>query len=233
MQQKYAIIVAGGTGSRMGASLPKQYQILLGKPILMHTLEKFAQHQDQITLVLVLHEDMRDYWLSLCKAHKFTIPHQLVHGGASRFQSVRNGLTHILANTNAETALVAIHDAARPLLSPELIERSYVAANTYGAVVVAVPSNNSVRIGSASQSKAIDRATVWLVQTPQTFRLGILKTAFKQEESPFFTDDASVVEQAGISIHLIPGEEQNLKITFPEDLAIARLILEKQAENKT
>ena len=228
MQNKYAIIVAGGSGSRMGNSLPKQYQLLLGKPILMHTLAKFVQENDPVQIVLVLHAGMRDYWMELCKTHQFTIPHQLVNGGESRFQSVRNGLQQILADRPAGEALVAIHDAARPLLSASLITQSYSVAKTFGAAVVALPSSNSVRLGTQTTSKAVDRSQVWLVQTPQTFRLSLLEEAFKQAESPLFTDDASVVEQLGIKVHLIPGEQQNIKITFPEDLAIAALIMKAQ-----
>ena len=227
MQQKYALIVAGGTGSRMGTDIPKQYQALAGKPILMHTLAQFTKSASNPQLIVVIHKDMRDYWLSLCEKHNFTIPHAVVDGGNTRFQSVKNGLQHIMDQDQAAESLIAIHDAARPLINPVLIDQSYAEASSNGACIVAMASSNSIRMGDRHQNKAVDRSHVWSVQTPQTFQLGLLAEAFQQAESPLFTDDASVVEQLGHAIHIIPGEQKNIKITFPEDLEIAALLLKK------
>jgi len=221
MHKKYAVIVAAGTGSRMGADLPKQYLLLEGKPVLMHTMAKFAVHPD-VTLVLVLHPDMENHWETLCRAHGFAVPHAIVHGGATRFQSVRNAVTFILEREqDPGRCIVAIHDAARPFVSPELIEKSYRATAVFGATTAAVPAVSSIRMGSADQNTALDRTKIWLVQTPQTFAGDLLAEGFKQEESDAFTDDASVIEKLGHPIHIIEGDHGNIKITYPEDL-IAR-----------
>lgn len=227
MQTKYALIVAGGTGSRMGTDIPKQYQLLAGKPVLMHTLMQFAKSESQPELVLVLHKDMREYWQSLCEKYNFTLVHTLIDGGSTRFQSVKKGLQFIIDQDSSAASLIAIHDAARPLINPSLIDQSYTCAASHGACIVALASSNSIRIGDSSVNKAVDRTQVWSVQTPQTFRLELLEEAFKQPESPLFTDDASVIEQLGHPIHIIAGEQRNMKITFPEDLEIAQLLLQK------
>jgi len=219
MHKKYAVIVAAGAGSRMGTDLPKQYLLLDGRPVLMHTMGKFAVHPD-VTLVLVLHPAMESYWEDLCRAHGFAVPHAIVHGGATRFQSVRNAVSFILEKEHDPgRCIVAIHDAARPFVSPELIEKSYRAAAVFGAAAVAVPAVSSVRMGTADQNTALDRSKIWLVQTPQTFTGDLLAEGFAQEESDVFTDDASVIEQRGHPIHIIEGDRRNIKITYPEDLA--------------
>lgn len=211
----------------MGLDIPKQYQLLAGKPVLMHTLAQFAKSESQVKFVLVLHKDMRAYWQSLCAKYAFEIEHEIIEGGSTRFQSVKNGIQFILAQDAAVDSLIAIHDAARPLINPSLIDQSYACAREHGACIVALASSNSIRIGDNSVNKAVDRTQVWSVQTPQTFRLALLEEAFAQAESPLFTDDASVVEKLGHPIHIIPGEQKNMKITFPEDLEIAALLLGK------
>ena len=224
MQQHYAIIVAGGSGSRMNSDLPKQFLCLDGKPILMHTLNRFAESACSPHIILVLHADMIAYWEACCREHHYTVPHQIVSGGKTRFQSVKQGLQTILqAQPQAlDKTLIAIHDAARPVIRPALIDRCYQQTEIHGATVLAVASTNSIRQGDPVNNKALDREKVWLVQTPQTFRGDILQEAFKQDELPTFTDDASVVEKLGYRIQLIPGDPRNIKITFPEDLAIAQ-----------
>jgi len=218
MHKKYAVIVAAGTGSRMGGDLPKQYLLLDGKPVLMHTVEKFAVHPD-LNLVLVLHPAMEDYWGNLCRVHGFAVPHAIVHGGATRFQSVRNAVDFILEKEpDPGRCIVAIHDAARPFVSPGLIEKSYQATAVFGATVAAVAAVSSIRMGSVGQNTALDRSKVWLVQTPQTFTADLLAEGFKQQESETFTDDASVIEKMGHPIHIIEGEQGNIKLTHPEDL---------------
>lgn len=214
----FAILVAGGSGSRMKADVPKQFMLLNGKPILQHTLERFLAvlPAEQISLVLPARE--RQTWASLCERHGFTAPIRVVDGGASRFQSVRNGLATIPVTADA-TGMVAVHDGVRPFISPEIILNSFETAARMGSAVTCVPAKDSVRVMDASgQSRAVDRATVRLVQTPQTFRLDWFRPAFQTDEQPFFTDCASVLEHAGFSITLIDGSYENIKITTPEDL---------------
>ena len=228
MKNRYAIIVAGGSGSRMKSDLPKQFLLLDGKPVVMHTLERFANTESEICLILVLHQDMFSYWDELCEKYKFQIPHTVIAGGDTRFQSVRNGVLHIAQQQQGllENTLIAIHDAARPLIRPALIDICFEETALYGATVLAVPSINSIRQGNERENKALDRENIWIVQTPQTFQGQLLQTAFEQEELASFTDDASVVEKLGHSIHLIPGDQRNMKITFPEDITIAQLFMQ-------
>ena len=220
-QKKYAIIVAGGSGSRMKSDLPKQFINIGGLPILMHTLKKFKEADADIELILVLPESQFEFWEELCKIHSEfikTIPHQLVAGGKSRFQSGKNGL-QIIENEG----LVAIHDGVRPFVSAENIRESFRIAEEKGNAVVSVPSKDSVRVNG----QAIDRATVRLIQTPQTFQVPLIKKAFETEELITFTDDASVAEHAGFTINLMEGSYENIKITTPEDLLWAEVLLRK------
>jgi len=227
MQNKYAIIVAGGSGSRMKSDLPKQFLLLEDRPVVMHTLEKFANSKSKPQLILVLHPDMFSVWEDLCRNHHFEIPHSVIAGGYTRFQSVRNGIDYIAKQQPGllENTLIAIHDAARPVVTPTIIDSCYEQTTRFQATVLAVRSTNSVRQGNDVENKAVDRENIWIVQTPQTFRGDLLHEAFLQEELPSFTDDASVVEKLGYNIHLIPGDYRNIKITFPEDIAIAQFYL--------
>ncbi len=227
MLKKYVIIVAGGQGTRMNTELPKQYLLIEERPVLMHTINCFLHGNSLPDIVLVLHRDMHPYWADLCMQHGFQVPHHIVYGGDSRFESVRNGLQYILETETAalENVLIAIHDAARPVVSQELVDRCFSETIHYGATTAAVQSTNSIRLGDIDKSIATDRQRVWIVQTPQTFRADILKKAFTQPEMESFTDDASVVEKMGYPVRLIPGDQRNIKITFPEDLAIAHLYL--------
>ncbi len=228
MHKKYAIIVAGGVGSRMGNTLPKQYLLLQGKPILMHTIERFAFDAD-INIVVVIHHAMEDYWNNCCKEHSFGVPHTIVYGGQTRFQSVRNAVNFITAKEqDPSQCIVAIHDAARPLISPALIKKAYQTTATVGASVVAISSTNSIRMGNTNQNEAADRSKIWLVQTPQTFTGNLLVDGFKQAEEATFTDDATVIEKLGHPIHIIEGDHRNIKITYPEDIDIAMLYLKRQ-----
>lgn len=228
MRENYVIIVAGGSGSRMNSNLPKQFLLLAGKPVLMHTIERFSGAASKPKIVIVLNESLLDYWKMLVEEYHFEIPHLVAQGGKSRFQSVKNGLDKIfqLEADNLEEVGIAIHDGARPLVSPTLIDDCFAALNKHQATVVAVQSTNSVRIGSASESKSVERENVWMIQTPQTFSAQILKEAFLQPELASFTDDASVVEKLGYPIHIIPGDHKNIKITFEDDLKIAQLYLQ-------
>lgn len=220
----YAIIVAGGSGTRMGAPLPKQFLLLNGKPVMMHTIEAFHQSAACPNIIVVIHPDFHDYWKDLCTNFNFAIPHQLVGGGETRFHSVKNGLDAIVDN---DEAIVAVHDAVRPLTSASIIEESFRLAALYGNAITAVKSRDSIRQQTGGVSKSLRRDEIYLVQTPQTFKLAQLKKAYQQSFDEGFTDDASVAEAAGYKIYLAEGSHQNIKITFPEDIAIAGLILKK------
>lgn len=222
-QALYAVIVAGGSGSRMQAQLPKQYLPLLGKPILMHTLEVFSTVSPQLQLVLVLPAHDFEYWEALCKEYNFSTPHQLVAGGSSRFQSVRNGLGQV-----PDEALVAIHDGVRPLIAPAIIQNAYQLAAEKGSAVVAVPLKDSLRqLTAEGRSQSAKREDYCLVQTPQTFQAAAIRKAYQLPEQPLFTDCASVAEAAGLSIYLAEGSYRNLKITTPEDLLVAEALLKQ------
>jgi 2-C-methyl-D-erythritol 4-phosphate cytidylyltransferase len=216
---RFAIIVAGGSGSRMKASVSKQFLLLQGKPILQRTIERFLAVTPTPHIILVLPERDLAIWQGLCLQHQFlpdaTDTIQSVLGGATRFQSVRNGLAAI----QASEGLVAVHDGVRPFVSPDIIEQSYRTAEQTGSAVTCVAVKDSVRVvDAAGRSQAVDRSQYRLVQTPQTFRLDIFRQAFQTDEQPFFTDCASVVEYAGHAVTLIEGSYENIKITTPEDL---------------
>ena len=215
MIKKYAIIVAGGSGSRMKRDIPKQFIKVGGLPILMHTLKRFKEADSEIELILVLPESQFEFWNELCSIYP-TVPHQLIKGGKTRFQSGLNGL-QVIDNEG----LVAIHDGVRPFVSVEIINESFKVAAEKGTAVVSVPSKDSVRVNG----KSIDRSTVRIIQTPQTFQISLIKKAFETQELSIFTDDASVAEHAGFKIYLIDGNYENIKITTPEDLLWAEVIL--------
>lgn len=227
MQNKYAIIVAGGSGRRMKSDLPKQFLLLDGKPVVMHTLERFANTKSKPQLILVLHTDMFSIWDKLCEKHDFQLPHTVITSGETRFQSVRNGIHYISEQQHhfLDNTLIAIHDAARPVITSETIDACFEQTALHPATVLAVPSTNSVRQGYEAENNALDREKIWIVQTPQMFQGHILHQAFQQEELSSFTDDASVIEKLGYKIHLIQGDHRNIKITFPEDISIAQLYL--------
>jgi 2-C-methyl-D-erythritol 4-phosphate cytidylyltransferase len=217
----YAIIVAGGSGSRMHSAVPKQFLLLNGLPVLMHTINAFYLCQTQPQIIVVLPADSHDYWNTLCATHHFDVPHKLISGGETRFHSVKKGLGLI----TDEDALVAVHDAVRPLITKEIIDESYECAVKYGNAIVAIKSRDSVRQIKDNRSLSLVRDEIYLIQTPQTFQSAQLKRAYLQPYQDSFTDDASVVEQTGVNINLINGSYQNIKITFPEDIAIAEFLL--------
>ena len=222
-KERYAIIVAGGRGLRMGGELPKQFLPLCGKPVLMRTLELFEGEVSQI--ILVLPEDHIPFWEELCERYHFTLPHTVALGGETRFHSVRSGLSHL-----PQAGLVAVHDGVRPLASRALIRRSFEEAERSGAALPACPVTDSLRFRQdEGKSEAVDRSRYVAVQTPQTFDLGRLQQAYEQAYSPLFTDDASVYEAASLgSITLIDGEETNIKLTTPRDLLLAELLLREK-----
>ncbi|WP_121810712.1 2-C-methyl-D-erythritol 4-phosphate cytidylyltransferase [Mucilaginibacter kameinonensis] len=222
----YVIIVAGGSGSRMQSNLPKQFLLLNGKPVLMHTIEAFEQSAFKPGIILVLPEAYHTYWHQLIEEYSFTIPHQLVTGGETRFHSVKKGLD-LITDTDA---LVAVQDAVRPLVSPAIIDDAYRCAAEHGTAVVAVKSRDSIRQVRDGKSVSLIRDEIYLVQTPQTFKASLLRKAYEQPFNSTFTDDASVVEQYGAEIKLTEGDHSNIKITFPEDIAIAELLLNKKPQ---
>ncbi len=221
---KYVIIVAGGSGLRMSADVPKQFLELQGLPILMHTIKKFHEAFSDSILKLILPEDQQSYWHFLCQKHSFALPHDIVSGGNSRFQSVKAGLGSITTNEG----IVAIHDGVRPFVSIALILKSFSVAQEYGNATAAVLMKDSIRMVDEDENCAVDRSAYRVIQTPQTFRLDLLKKAFNTPELPIFTDDASVFEHAGHKIILIEGAYENIKITTPEDLILAEALLARE-----
>lgn len=228
MCEHYAIIVAGGTGSRMRSGTPKQFLLLKGLPVMMHAILAFHRSISSPQIIVVIHPSLRDDWSALCKAHDFSTPHLLVDGGDSRFQSVKNGLKVINAiNTALADCIIAVHDAARPLISPALIDETYQQAMLTGAAALARQGTDSVRVksGNGLKNNILPRSRVYLMQTPQAFNGAVLSNAYEQADDPSFTDDASVVEKKGYPITLVDGDTRNIKITFPEDLRIAETLL--------
>jgi 2-C-methyl-D-erythritol 4-phosphate cytidylyltransferase len=222
--KEYALIVAGGKGTRIKSKIPKQFLHLLGKPILLHTIDAFFRYSQNIRIILVLPEDDFETWHAITE--QYTIYKKnivLQQGGDSRFQSVRNGLQKITGE-----GLVAIHDGVRPLVSTAIIEASFRLATVQQSAVAAVRLKESIRITDQGNTKAVDRSKYWLIQTPQTFDVDLIKQAYQQKEDPDLTDDASVAERAGHTISLFEGSYENLKITTPEDLIIAEALLKAQ-----
>ena len=217
--QLWAIIVAGGSGSRMQTGVPKQFLELCGKPILMHSIMAFADACEDIRIVVVLPSLQIEYWQELCSRYGFTLPHDIVEGGATRFHSVKNGLSML-----PEEGLVAIHDGVRPLVNRQTITNCFREAATYGNAIPTIPVIDSVRELSGKTSRTLDRSVLRLVQTPQVFDIALLKKAYEQEYTPDFTDDASVFERAGHTIHLTEGNVENIKMTTPNDLAVAEAL---------
>ncbi|PZX61361.1 2-C-methyl-D-erythritol 4-phosphate cytidylyltransferase [Algoriphagus ratkowskyi] len=221
MKNKAAIIVAGGKGLRMCGPIAKQYLPVAGLPVLMHTLAVFNRVVPAIDLILVLPASDFPYWEELCAEYKFTLPHRVVSGGNSRFQSVRNGLEAL----TTEAILVAIHDGVRPFVSDQVILESFVEAERTGSAVAVVALKDSIRkLRDDGKSFFEERQYFRLVQTPQTFQVEKIKKAFKVTELQQFTDDATVYENQGWQVTLIPGNVENIKITTPEDMAYAEFI---------
>lgn len=224
--KEHVIIVAGGKGSRMQSSIPKQFIVLHGKPILLHTVEAFLRYSENINIVLVLPESDFTTWQNIAEEFSFNKPITLQKGGASRFQSVKNGLSKIEGD-----GLVAIHDGVRPLVSTDIINASFRLAEVHNSAVASVSLKESIRSFDPSESqgnvatKALDRTRFRLIQTPQTFRVSVIKKAYETEENETLTDDASVAERAGVNINLFEGSYRNIKITTQEDLILAEALL--------
>ncbi len=214
---RYVIVVAGGKGLRMGSDLPKQFMDLKGKPILVRTLEAFYHHDPAIRIILVLPESHQAHWKKLTTDYSLDLPIRIVSGGTERFHSVKNGL-----DTIEEEGLVAVHDAVRPLIDPDIIENTYQSAEENGAAISVVKLKESLRQIDGERSNAVSRENYRLVQTPQVFKTTLLKQAYEQPYQSDFTDDASVVEKFGHPVALVEGSYKNIKITTPEDMALAK-----------
>lgn len=222
---KTAIIVAGGSGSRMESAIPKQYLQLAGKTILHHSIDKFLSAFPEIRIIVVIHPDDRAL---LAKSLPGDLQNRISiqTGGDSRYASVQNGLSMV-----ENESIVFVHDAVRCLVSVSLIHRCYTTALQYGNAVPAIAASDSMRMLDAAGSTALDRSKIRLIQTPQTFHSHLLKLALAQPYSPAFTDEAGAAEKAGVKINLVEGDNQNIKITYPVDLLIAEQILKTRKEN--
>ena len=219
---KYAIIVAGGIGTRMGANLPKQFMLLKGKPVIYYTIKTFLDAYNDLEIILVLPTEYISTGHEIVNGYFDKRRIQITAGGDTRFQSVKNGLALV-----EEESIIFVHDGVRCLLTKELIHRCYQKALETGTAIPAITSKDSIRLLIKEDSEAFDRNKVMLVQTPQTFHSKILLPAFKIDYKDKFTDEATVVEAYGMKLTLVEGEENNIKITRPIDLMFAEKILDK------
>ena len=219
--EKYIIIVAGGKGNRLGSEIPKQFLPIHGKPILMHTIEKFYLYDKNINIIVILPESHLEYWKLLCNEYSFEIKHKTVIGGEERFFSVKNALECVPSNV-----LVGIHDAVRPFVSLSVIEKAFSLAQEKQAIAPAIKPTESIRSTDESdKSTPLNREHIFLVQTPQCFHSNIIKNAYSSTYSPKFTDDLTVVENTSeVPIYLFEGNKENIKITTPFDLNIAEIL---------
>ena len=221
------IIVAGGSGKRMGGSLPKQFSIIGGKPILAHTINAFRKALPASRILVVLPSDYIEFWKNL--ASRFEVAkHTVVEGGKERFYSVKNGIEAL----SDAVDLIAVQDGVRPFASKELILRAVACAAENGSAIPVVKAVDSYRAVDGEESHIVDRTPLRIVQTPQIFAAPVLRAAYDTLFSAEFTDDASVVEASGEKISLCEGDYLNIKITTPNDLALANAIIESRNEDK-
>lgn len=219
--KKYAIIVAGGSGTRMGTDIPKQFLKIKEKPVLMHSINRFFHFDPNINFIVVLPENQIAFWQELCAEHQFDIPHRIVKGGTERFYSVKNGLQLV-----EKESLVAIHDAVRPLVNHQTIKEAFDAALEFGSGIPAIPMNDSIRQFEGEDNFAVNRSNYRIIQTPQCFSSTLLLEAFNQNYKSEFTDDASVLEAHGVKVTITAGNVENIKITTPKDLILAEAIID-------
>ncbi len=221
--EKYAVIVAGGSGLRMKTSVPKQFLTLRGKPVIWYTLNAFLDSYPDMQIILVLPEQHLETGKNILRSTYDPNRIWMTTGGETRFHSVRNGLQHIHKHS-----IVFVHDGVRCLLTPDLIRRCFEGAVDKGNAIPATTAVDSIRLDTVSGPVSVDRDRIRLIQTPQTFYSDIIKSAFEQDFHESFTDEASVVEKLGVKINLIEGESTNIKITRPLDLLIAEKVLEER-----
>lgn len=218
--QRTTIIVAGGSGKRLGGPVPKQFQVVKGRPLLMWTIEAFHRYDQAMPIKLVLPEEHFGIWKALCIGHHFFINHQVVAGGEQRWHSVKAGLQTVEGD-----CLVAVHDGVRPLVSTDLIWRCFDAAHQQAAAIPVVPVVPSIRETTAEGSRALDRSRLLAVQTPQCFHTDLLRKAFEQPYDAAFTDEATLVERLGVKVTLVEGEDNNIKVTTALDMKVVELLL--------
>jgi len=224
---RYAVIVAGGSGRRMGSDVPKQFIEVGGIPILMRTIMRFKKYSNDVNVILVLPMKQQKRWIELCKLYHFGVSCKIVNGGATRFESSQKGIEAIPANARG---LVAIHDGVRPFVSVATIKRCFDAAQEVDAVIPVMPVVDTLRhIDSANEGHNVLRSDYRIVQTPQVFDITVARVAFQQSYSETFTDDASVVEKAGTRIAMVEGNKENIKITTPFDLIMADVLAKMEA----
>lgn len=223
---KYAVIVAGGKGVRMGSAVPKQFLPLAGKPVLHYTVQAFIDAYPDINLILVLPEEQLSYAQMLLQSFPERIDITIVAGGETRYHSVQNGLKAVTAG-----AVVFVHDGVRPMLSPQLIRNCYEQAIAKGSAIPAIPVPDSIRSIEGGDSQPVNREQLRIIQTPQTFLTDIIMPAFEQEYQVAFTDEATVVEAYGTKIYLIDGEQSNIKVTNPADMLIAESLLKARMQD--
>lgn len=219
MQQRSIIITAGGTGKRMNNVQPKQFLLLKGKPILMCTLERLHRELPDSQFIITLPEAHLETWKSLCDTHNCTIPHLAISGGEERYHSVKAALAHCTGN------MIAVHDGVRPFVSAEVLQRLFDAIKQHNAVIPVIDVRESLRRVAGEYNQAVFRSKFKVVQTPQVFKAEVLRKAYDLPYSPMITDDATLVENAGNAIFLVAGNEENIKITTPQDLAVASWFL--------
>jgi 2-C-methyl-D-erythritol 4-phosphate cytidylyltransferase len=218
--KKFAIIVAAGSGIRMGTSLPKQFLTVQGKPLIWYSIKAFQDAFEDISIILVLPAANLEEGKTIIQSSKYPHSIQIISGGSSRFQSVSNGLKYV-----EHPSIVFVHDGVRCMVSSELIIRCYNAALEKGSAIPSISSADSIRMETNGEYRVIDRQKIKIIQTPQTFQSNWITEAFSQKEENSFTDEATVVEQSGKKIHLVEGEASNIKITLPIDLLLAEKIL--------
>ena len=218
----YIIITAAGSGQRMGASLPKQFLLVAGKPVLMRTIERFVAAGESLNIILTLPHEQQEYWQRLCEEHRFSVPLTVVDGGKTRFHSVRNGLMAIPEGANG---VVGVHDGVRPFVSIDVIKRCYDAARRAGSAAPVVPIADSLRLMAGEKwAHNVPRNAYRAVQTPQVFDISTLKAAFSQPFADSFTDEVSVVESLGKAVNTVEGNRENIKLTTPIDLKLAEIL---------
>ncbi len=215
--------MAGGTGTRMNSGVPKQFLLLGSRPLLMYSLEAFYLSNPEIRIIVALPEGHMHTWNSLCREYRFKVPHSTVSGGETRFHSVRNALSIV-----EDAGLVAIHDGARPLVTAGLISRTFETAGQLGNCVPVLTISESLRIVENDITRPVNRHDYRIVQTPQVFRIAEIQSGYRQDYRPTFTDDATVLESTGKTIHLVDGEPTNIKVTHSNDLFMAEFLLEKR-----
>lgn len=222
--KRYAVIVAGGSGTRMGAGMPKQFRSLCRRPVLWWSLKAFHDNDPLTRLIVVIPKDFislwNDFYSSLPPEERYD--HIVTEGGSSRGESVRNGLKLI----DDLDSIVAVHDGARPLVDSEMISRGWEKAEEFGAAIPVIPVTDSLRlVDNQDHSQSLDRSLYRIVQTPQVFRTSLLQDAYNNAGEKSFTDDAAVVENNGHSVTMFEGKHENIKITNPKDMAVAALLM--------